>query len=240
MSHASIPPARADGVIPADPALLRARVLAAIAAAPAPTRTTGRRRGVVLGIASVAVALGIFEGVGGLEHAAARPMPLTLAIGGGWALITALLSGAILWRRGSTLGRPPIVLVLGAFAIPVALVIWMHLFEGTYTEPYVREGWRCLVYTLAMSALPLASFLALRRGIEPRGPWALGAAIGACCGASTGVLVDLWCPLTNARHVLVGHVLPIVILVTVGTLIGRRVLGVHLLPENRPQGSASR
>jgi len=89
-----------------------------------------------------------------------------------------------------------------------------------------------------MSALPMASFLFLRRGIEPRGPWALGAAIGASCGASAGVLVDLWCPLTDTRHVLVGHVLPIVILVIVGTVLGRRVLGVRHFSGNQPRTPA--
>jgi len=229
MSPLNPPSTGADGARD-DPARAKARLLAAIAETPAPTRRAGRRRAAVLGTASIVVAVGIFQAVGGIHNSTARPMSLTLAISGGWALFTALLSGAILWRRGSTLGRPPALLALGAFAFPVALIVWMHLFEGTYTEPYAREGWRCLAYTLAMSALPLGSFLALRRGIEPRGPWALGAAIGASCGASTGVLVDLWCPLTNARHVLVGHVLPIVILVALGTLLGRGVLGVRRLP----------
>ena len=101
-------------------------------------------------------------------------------------------------------------------------------------EPFSRAGWLCLSHTLAMSALPLGSFLALRRGVEPRGPWALGAAVGATCGAWASILVDLWCPLTNTPHVLVGHVLPIAILVALGTLLGRSMLGVRGLPGAGP------
>jgi len=94
------------------------------------------------------------------------------------------------------------------------MVLWMHFFNAMYPRQGIfPAGWRCLAMTLAMSALPLGSLLFLRRGIEPRGPWALGAAIGASCGASAGVLVDLWCPLTDMSHVLLGHVAPILILV---------------------------
>jgi hypothetical protein len=245
--HESISMSDASGRIPSEDASAlgggaeeaaqrRARMLAAIAATPAPTRPEGRRRSLVLAAASAALALGIFESAGGMGHAAGRPMTITLAIAGGWGLITALISGALLWRGRSMLGRSPAVLLGGALFIPVALTIWMHLFAGTYAEPFPRLGLRCLGYTLAMSALPMLSFLRLRRGVEPRGPWALGAAIGACCGASTGVLVDLWCPLTNMPHVLVGHVLPIVLLIGIGTALGTRMLGVRATPADHGPG----
>jgi hypothetical protein len=151
---------------------------------------------------------------------------------GGWGIVSALLSGLVFWRRRSTLGRPPAILMLAALATPLLLLGWLHHFNGTYDEPFSRPGLRCLAYTLAMSALPLGSFLALRRGIEPRGPWALGAAVGATCGAWASLLVDLWCPLTNTPHILVGHVLPVALLVALGTLLGRSWLGVQRLPAS--------
>jgi hypothetical protein len=43
-------------------------------------------------------------------------------------------------------------------------------------------------------------------------------------GSWAAVLVDLWCPLTNMPHVLVGHVLPLVILAAAGGVLGHRVL----------------
>lgn len=217
-------------------ALLEARVMAAIAATPSPTRREGRRRAIVLLVASVLVALAVFEAAGGLEHSAGRPFAITLVIAGGWALVSALLSGVVLWRGRSTLGRSPALMLVVALGTPVVLFGWMRLFQGTYQEPFSRDGWRCLGYTLAMAALPLGSLLALRRGIEPRGPWALGAAVGATCGSWAGILVDLWCPLTSTCHVLVGHVLPVAVLVGLGTLFGREMLGVRRLPARPSTG----
>ena len=206
---------------------LRARVLAAAAATPSPTRREKRRSVATLLLASVVVALALFEGAGGLEHAKGRPLSITLAIAGGWGLFCAALSWITLGRGRSTLGRAPALIFLAALATPALLIAWMHVFDGSYVEPFVRFGWRCFGYNLLMAALPLVSLLVLRRGAEPRSPWALGAGIGAVCGAWAGVLVDLWCPLTNLPHVLFGHVLPVALLVAAGALLGQRTLGVR-------------
>jgi hypothetical protein len=205
----------------------KARVLAAVAAAPSPTRFEGRRRGVALLLASVALALAVFEGAGGLEHAAGRPLWITLTISGGWGLFCAALSWVVLRRGRSTLGPKPSVVLVAALATPVVLVAWMHAFHGAYLEPFVKVGWRCLGYNVAMAMPPLGSLFVLRRGSEPRSPWALGAALGAVCGAWAGMLVDLWCPLTNLPHLLVGHVLPLGLLVALGALLGNGTLGIQ-------------
>jgi hypothetical protein len=206
---------------------LKARVLAAAAATPSPTRPQGRRRAIAFMIASIAVGLAIFEAAGGLAHSAGRPLELTIAIASGWALFCAGLSWIVLRRGRSTLGRRPAVLLIGALSAPIVLVVWMHLFSGTYTEPFARVGWRCFAGTLVAASPPLASLLVLRRGAEPRHPWALGAGIGAVCGAWAGTLSDLWCPLTNVAHVLVGHALPLGLLIALGTLLGQKMLGVQ-------------
>ncbi|WP_437994021.1 NrsF family protein [Sorangium sp. So ce145] len=208
---------------------LKARVLAAAEATPSPTRPEARRRGFAILISSIVLAFAIFEAAGGLEHSAGRPLGLTLATAGGWSLFCAALSWLVLWRGRATLGRSPVVVLLAGLVTPIALTAWTHAFHGTYPEPFARVGWRCLGYTLAMATLPLGSLLTLRRGAEPRSPWALGAAIGAVCGAWAAALVDLWCPLTNLPHVLAGHVVPLGILIAVGALLGRRMLGVRAL-----------
>jgi hypothetical protein len=209
------------------PAALRARVLAAAAATPAPTRREGQRRALVLLGVSVVAAGTVFELAGGLAHSAGRPLGITLAIAGGWMVASALLTWLVVGRGGSTLARPTPWLAIATLLTPVAAFLWLRTFHGTYAEPYERVGHRCLGYTLAIAATPLAAFLRFRRGIEPRRPSALGAAAGAVSGAWAGLVVDLWCPLTAPAHAIVGHALPLVLLIGVGAVLGGRTLGVR-------------
>jgi hypothetical protein len=212
---------------PEAPSALRARVLAAAAATHSTTRRQGRAAGGALLAASVALAVTVFEGVGGFAHGAGRPLGITLAVAGGWTGVSALLAWLVVGRGGSTLARRPFLVGAAAFATPFALFAWMHLFNGTYAEPYSAMGYRCLRYTLLISALPLATFLALRRAVEPRYPAVLGAGAGAACAAWAGALIDLWCPLTNTLHVLVGHVAPLVAATLAGAVLGHFTLGVR-------------
>jgi hypothetical protein len=203
----------------------RHQLLAEIARTPSPTRAENQNRSRWAAISSVAVAVLIFEVVGGLENSAGRPMTYTLGLAAGWALFAATLSAFVLWRR-TTLGRAPRWLLAAALVSPVVLLGWMHLFDGAYVEPFSRLGFRCMAYTFAMAALPLGSFMVLRRGFQPRGAWQLGAALGAITGAWAGVLVELWCPLVNLPHAMVGHVLPLIALIAAGALWGRRALDI--------------
>ncbi len=216
------------------PSALRARVLAAAAATPSTTRPRGRAAGGALLAASVAVGVSVFEGVGGFAHGAGRPLRITIALAGGWMVVSAVLAWLVLGRGGSTLARSPVLVGLAAVATPFILFAWMHAFNGAYAEPYDAVGYRCLRYTLFISVLPLATFLGLRRAVEPRHPAVLGAGAGAACAAWAGALIDLWCPLTNTMHVLVGHVAPLVAATIVGAAVGRFTLGV------RPVRSRSR
>jgi hypothetical protein len=181
---------------------------------------------VLLGV-SIVVAATVFQLAGGLAHSAGRPFGITLTLGGGWMAASTLLAWLVVSRGGSTLPRRPTLLGAAALLAPVVLFLWMRAFYGSYSEPYERVGYRCLGYTLVMAATPLAAFLSLRRGAEPRRPSVLGAAGGAACGAWAGVIVDLWCPLTAPRHALVGHVLPLVLLILVGAVLGGRLLGLR-------------
>jgi hypothetical protein len=206
---------------------LRARVLASAASSPSPTRKQGQIAGRALTAASVAVAVTIFESVGGFAHGAGRPLGITLGLASGWMVVSGVLTWLVVGRAGSTLARWPMLIGAAALLAPLLLFLWMHLFYGTYGEPFQAAGYRCLRYTLFMSALPLASFLALRRAVEPRYPSVLGAGAGAACAAWSGALVDLWCPLTNWQHVLIGHVTPLLGATLVGAVIGHFALGVR-------------
>jgi len=206
---------------------LRARVLAATATRPALTRRQGRRAGGVLVAASIALAVTVFARTGAVAHSGGGTLGLTIALATGWALVSAVLTWIVVGRSGSTMARSPVVLTAAVLVTPVLLFAWTHLFSGAYVEPFQRVGYRCLGYTLAISALPLASFLALKRAVEPRHPAALGAGAGAACAAWAGALIDLWCPLTNTLHVLVGHVAPLVVATAIGAFFGRFTLGAR-------------
>lgn len=206
------------------PESLRARVLAAAAAKKSPTRKQGKRLAVVLAIASLVIAVTCIELAGGLEHSVGRPLGLTIAIASGWTLFAVFLTWLVFGRGGSTLPRRPMVVLAAALAAPIALLVWMTTFHGTYEEPFERVGFRCMGLSMVIALAPLAGFLFLRRGTEPRRPSALGAGAGAVCGAWAAVAVDLWCPLTSSSHVLVGHVVPLVVLIGLGALLGSRLL----------------
>jgi hypothetical protein len=206
---------------------LRARVLAAAAAAPSATRAQARRRAGALFAIGALIALVVFDGGRAFSHGAGRPPSITAALTAGWALASALLTFVALGRGTSTLSRRPAILLGLALAAPIALFAWMQVFHGSYVEPFERFGFRCFGYTVALAAAPLAAVFVLRRGAEPRLPAALGAAAGATSGAWAAALVDVWCPLVNPSHVFFGHALPLALLVAVGAFAGARLLGVR-------------
>ncbi len=216
------------------PSSLRDRVLSAAASTPSTTRQQGHRIAVALIAASVAIAVTVFKGIGGFAHSSERPVGITLALAGGWTIISAAFTWLVIGRGSSSLARRPAILLAVALASPLAVFLWMQLFYGTYPEPFARVGYRCLGYTLLIAATPLTAFLALRRAVEPRYPAALGAGAGAACASWAGALVHLWCPLTNPLHVLVGHVGPIVVAAMIGAVVGRWTLGVRWIGR-RPE-----
>jgi hypothetical protein len=208
---------------------LKQRVLAAAAATPSLTRRQGRRRAVLLIALSIAMGVGLFELLGVLDRGAQRTTAAAVRLADGWALASAALTWLVAGRGRSTLARSPYLPLASAFACPVALFVWMQLFDGMAGEPSYGREMACLLYTLGAGVTPLLSFVALRRGIEPNHRSALGAAGGAMCGAWSGLPTLLWCPLTDARHAIVGHVTPIILLIGMGAVLGILVLGMSPL-----------
>jgi hypothetical protein len=204
-------------------AALRERVLAAAAATPSLTRKQGQRLARVLVGVSIAIALAVFELAGGLAHSRDRPMAVTVRLADGWALASAVLTWIVLGRGRSTLARSPPTLALATLAAPVLLFLWTQV-EGVYVESVACSAWTCLATGLAMAAAPLASFFAVRRGIPLPAPRTAGGAGGAVCGAWAGVLLLLACPSTEPRHVIAGHVAPLLLTIAAGALVGRTVL----------------
>jgi hypothetical protein len=206
---------------------LRDKILADAAAHRARTRSEGRRRAALVYTIAALAGLPLFFYWGGFEHAAGRPYALTYGIAAG-ALLLALASASVAWWRGkSQVGRTQTALAVIAFLVPIVTYVWIVSWHGRYVEPFQRVGYRCLAMTLASGGPLLAAALWLRKRTITVHPVAGGAALGAAAGAFGGITVDLWCPLTNSPHVLVGHVLPIVVLALVGMIAGRFVLAIR-------------
>jgi hypothetical protein len=210
---------------------LRARVLAAAAASPAPARASVQRATLAaLGIGMAAL-LVVFFALGGADTTT-RPPAFLATTFGGWVAIAGVATWLGLGRGGKMLGRSGAVLVTAALATGPGLLAWMlvgtSMWPGTlgYDVP-LRGHLVCLAFVTAMAIGPFLALVAIRRASDPVHPRATGMALGAVAGAWAGVMGDLHCPVSDALHVGVGHVLPVLVFGAVGALLGRRVFGVR-------------
>jgi hypothetical protein len=221
---------------------LRARVLAAAAAEPSPTRAAVRRGALLMGLVAAASGIGAFvvfavlmsDGhllrLGGEiapHQRLERPVGLVVATTSGALGIAAAAVWLALRRGRSMLGRSRRRLLCGAVLIPISLLAWKVGCSIAFGAAMVawpeRPGERCLALSLLVSAGPLLSFLAIRRS-APVQPALNGALMGFAAGACAWVAADLWCPVAFVPHLLIGHVLPLGVLAVAGALLGRAFL----------------
>lgn len=172
-----------------------------------------------LAVLSLSMAILLFDLAGGVAHGAGRPLGVTLRLAGGWAMITIVFSWITFGGGRGSSARSKALLASSALAAPLGLFAWMQLFHGSYEEPIEAAGHQCLALTLAIALIPFAGVMALHRGTRRDRAGPLGAAAAATCGAWASILVELWCPLTNAVHALLGHVAPLALLVACGALV---------------------
>jgi hypothetical protein len=212
------------------PADLRSRVLAAAKASPAPARAAVQR-GTALALVLGAVALVfVFLFFGGADLKTRPPAFLAMTLAG-WTAIAALTTWVGAARGGNMLGRSTSLLVAAIVATGPGLMLWMHLgtsmWPGTlgYDAP-LRAHLVCLSFVAAMALGPFVALAVVRRHSDPVHPRVTGAALGAVAGAWAGVMGDLHCPVSDAVHVGIGHVLPVLLFALVGWLAGRRVFGL--------------
>jgi hypothetical protein len=227
----------------ADP--LRARISAAAAAEPSPTRAEVQRRNILIGMVAVASAVAAFVlftrlmSDGQLVRFGGEIAPLQyversiwlVATTAGGSLVVAL---AVVWlalRRGrSMLGRSPRWLLYGGALTPIVLFAWKMGWSVAFGESMVawpeRLGLKCLALSLLVAIGPLLSFLAVRRSAPVR-PALNGAIMGFAAGACAWVSVDLWCPVAYVPHILLGHVLPLFVLAAAGALLGHAFLSLR-------------
>lgn len=206
-------------------AQLRARVLQQARHEPAPTRAQLLMRNAPLAALLTLAPLAIFLSMGGVR-AAPRPAALVLetALGSGLLALLAAVSG---FRRGrSMLGRPRVWLVSVVVFTPLSLLTWRILTSSRYPDMMrawaERPGLRCFLLSCAMSLAPLLGVLWMRRRTTPANPRLTAASYAAAVGAAVWVLVDLWCPVGYVPHLLLGHVLPMALLMSLSAAIARR------------------
>jgi hypothetical protein len=182
---------------------------------------------VALVLASVVATCLLFGAWGGMRMGP-RPWSLVLATAAGTSIIAAIAGWLALAPGRSMSGRPRGWLIAAALLVPVACfgwkLGWSAAFDGMSIDWPARSGWRCFRFSLLLAAFPLGTLFYLRRGSDPFHPRASGAAVGAAVGSFATVLVDLWCPVGYAYHLLLGHLLPLAIITATATWLGGRVL----------------
>ena len=210
---------------------VRARILEAVRKEPAPTRSDATLHTAIVLVLAVANAAALFAWLGGV-HVGPRPIAFVCGTTIGWSIVAAIASWIAFARGRSMLGRPEKRLAAVAVVTPVALFVWMLLWNAGYPETLAvwhgRIGLRCLSFTLAMAAWPLVALAYVRRERDPVHAGTAGAARGVSAGAIAGIVVDLWCPIANPAHVLLGHIFPMLALMAIGSLAGRLLSGVRL------------
>lgn len=207
---------------------LKARLLAATRAEPAPTRRQTRRRTEIAFALGVASMLVVFIAIGGVRPVD-RPLWVIVLTASG-ALALAYTALALAFGRGASMvGRRSATLVWLLVAVPLLLFGWkLGVSAGCELTQWwpERPGMRCLLWTLLMGSGLLASLLFARRRTISSRPALLGGALGVAVGAASWVLTDLWCPVAHAAHLALGHVLPLLILGVVGAIVGHFVLPI--------------
>jgi hypothetical protein len=210
------------------------RILELVRSRPAPRRGDRRLATAALGAIVAAAMAGTFLLWGGSANGGgARPTPVTAWILAGAVALAIGATWLALPPRRSMLPRPRGLLLAVALGVPLAVGAWLVLWHAGYQDPFVRAGWRCLGLTLATAPWPFALLAFVGPRVDPVQPALSGAALGAAAGAWAAVMVELWCPLADPDHVAKGHVLPLVALVALGALLGRRLFRMRAVGGRR-------
>lgn len=177
---------------------------------------------VVGGYFAAAAVFSLVGGVRGYD----RPPELVLATFAS-ALAIAVVS-QVVSLRGRADRWTTGILVAFLVGLPLALFLVdlgvSALFDGATRWWPTKPGLRCLRLS-GLDGFPiLAGAVFARRRTEAVRPHVVGAVMGAAAGACAWVLTDLWCPVGNPVHLLIGHVAPLVALMALGAWPGGLVL----------------
>jgi hypothetical protein len=213
------------------PPELKARVLSRIRQLPSPARREGNLQRRLLMAAGLLLPLLGFIALGGVRPGT-RPSFLIVETALG-ALLLAVSSLWVVLGGGQMLGRSRRTLLSMVAFWPVSLFFWKLACSATASASGAllawpsRPGLVCSGITLVLGLLPLFALALMRRRSDPTHPASLGAALGVAAGSYAALLVDLWCPVGNPWHVLLGHVLPIILIGLVGAVVGHFALALR-------------
>ncbi len=142
-------------------------------------------------------------------------------------LVTLASTLIALWRGNNGLGaRAPF---LAGMVVLVAPIYAALILPAPVHSPDAAAGWvnispwgtRCFLIAMAVGAIVLVGFSAALRRAVPVASRLRAAAIGSAAGAWAGLAVFVFCPSGDPQHLLVGHVLPAIALVSVGVALAR-------------------
>jgi hypothetical protein len=173
----------------------------------------------------------------------AQPAPIgyVLTLEVAWVVIAVLATWVGFGRGSSMLGRSAATKLAVAALTPVALVLswlavalwwlpeilplaWLEAMNSTQDLGFHTS---CAVMCIAYAAGPLLAFFGVRFGRDPVSAREGGAAMSAVAGA-WGVVVHFpFCQCTSPLHLALSHVLPVVVLILFGVLVGDLALGVR-------------
>lgn len=195
---------------------------------PVPARQLERRLALAV-VGGAIFGLSLIVGVLGL-----RP-DLQLAMTGSdfWCKLGYTASIALAALAGARrLARPEVSGInLTVFAVPISVLVLLALFEMSSASAGERNTlifgatWReCPVLIAALSLPLLAILFRLFSGFAPHRPRLTGAVIGVATGATTAALYSLHCPESAMTFLLLWYSAGIMIVATIGAIIGPRIL----------------
>jgi hypothetical protein len=166
-------------------------------------------------------------------HPGARPAGYVVSLDAAWLLVAAFATWWAVGRGGSMLGRPAASRVGVAVLTPVAmLVLWWSIARVWPSSLENESGWfaiaQCVVGTGLLGIGPLLSFVYIHRGSEVVRPSLSGAALGAAAGGWAAVALVIICRHASASHMILGHIVPVALMVLIGAAIGARALAIRL------------
>ncbi len=213
------------------PAELKDRVLASVRGTPSPVRSQARREARRVLLATLAVSAVLFFAVDGVHHALGRPAWALAASVALWGVV-AFVSLRAAWRGGVSFGAGSLtslaIVTVGAPVVLLAVSLAFVRIDPRLAHLHAdRIGLNCFAMTIAAAACPLAGLSRARRSSDPLHPMASGAALGVGCAALGGMMVALWCPVSAPRHILIGHILPLGVLGSLGAMLGARVIAMR-------------